>query len=450
MNLVEIIKNQISGEILEKLSSLIGGSESTTRSALGAAIPALLGALSNVTSTGGGAQKLASAIGNLDTGSVGDISHMLSGNPAGLLDKGSSLLNSLFGGNALSGLVSSLANFTGLGGSSVQKLIAYLAPMVLGIIASRLGHSATNPNALANLFNEQKSNIANALPAGISLPRVPGMATAGAAARAAVGTAEQAGSSLLKWLLPAIAAIAALALLAFFLWPKAKAPEVNLPPAPRVPEVAHVSLPDVTGTVRSLTDSLNGITDVASVDAALPKLKDLSAKLDGIKDALPKMPEAERSKVVDSLRSSLGNVESQFAKLMWIPGASEKIKPMMNEILGKFSGIDGLTVSSLPTLSGDLAGAVHSVTDTLTNVKDAATAKSALPSLQEVGDKIDNARATMDRLPESSKGILSSLLKPAVAKLKDLVATAMTRAGIAETLRPTLEAIMTKLEAMAG
>src|SRR5262249_53337495 len=264
--------------------------------------------------------------------SVGEVSHMLASNPTEVLDKGSSVLGSLLGGNALSGLVSSLANFTGLGSGSVQKLIAYLAPFVLGAIGSKLGHSATNPNALASFFSEQKSNIANALPSGISLPRIPVVAAPGAAARSAVGTAEQAGSSLLKWLLPAIVGLAALALLAYFLWPKPKtsevaavptqrAPDVRVPdvraPDVRVPDVTQLS-PDVPNTARSLTDSLSGITDAASVDATLPKLRDLNTKLDGMKEAMAKLPEAERSKVVEAIRSNLGNMEQQFAKALWV------------------------------------------------------------------------------------------------------------------------------------
>src|SRR5262245_48721568 len=79
MNLIDTIKNQLfSDGHINQLGSLIGAGEGSTKSAIGAALPALLAALSNVASTGGGAQKLASAVGRLDAGSLSNTTHMLS------------------------------------------------------------------------------------------------------------------------------------------------------------------------------------------------------------------------------------------------------------------------------------------------------------------------------------------------------------------------------------
>src|SRR5262249_37773546 len=125
MNLVNAIESQLSDEVMSKLSSLIGAKEDATRTAVGAAVPALLSGLSNLASRAGGAQQLISALGKLQGGSLANMASMLTSNPSAVLDQGGSLLNSLLGGNALSGIINTLAQFAGLGSGSVQKLLGY-------------------------------------------------------------------------------------------------------------------------------------------------------------------------------------------------------------------------------------------------------------------------------------------------------------------------------------
>src|SRR5262245_11581384 len=93
MNLVDTIKHQLfSDGHLDQLSSLIGAGEGATKSAIGAAVPAVLSALTKMTSSGDGAQKVASALRNFDSGSLGNMAHMLSGQSGSVLEQGSGLL----------------------------------------------------------------------------------------------------------------------------------------------------------------------------------------------------------------------------------------------------------------------------------------------------------------------------------------------------------------------
>src|SRR5215831_17675265 len=124
MNLVDTIKNQLfSDGHLNKLSELIGAGESATKSAVGAAVPALLSALSNVASSGRGAEKVVSALGNFDAGSLGNTAHMLAGHADSVLEQGKGLLNSLLGGNLVSGIANAVSRFAGIGSGAVQKLL---------------------------------------------------------------------------------------------------------------------------------------------------------------------------------------------------------------------------------------------------------------------------------------------------------------------------------------
>src|SRR5262249_8415306 len=162
-----------------------------------------------------------------------------------------------------------------------------------------------------------------------------------------------------KWLAPAALGILALGLLTWLLWPKAPvaAPEVKGPPvasrtvgAPQV-DVPQVAVPDVarvtsdlSGDLSSLTSAISDIKDPAGAEVALPKLTELATKLDSLKAMADKLPDAARSKITDMAKASLGKVEGQFAKLMWVPGVGDKVKPAMDEVLGKLASLGGVPV----------------------------------------------------------------------------------------------------------
>src|SRR5262249_37281125 len=158
--------------------------------------------------------------------------------------------------------------FAGIGPGSVQKLLGYLMPLVLGGIAGRFAGKTLSPQGLTSMLNEQKANIADGFPSGFSLSDLPGMAAAGSAVRTAASGAQQAGSSALRWLLP----VGGLALLALVLWAlflrptsTSTAPTVAIPSV-GVPDVAQLTS-NLTGDFTALSGSLAGIKDAASAEA---------------------------------------------------------------------------------------------------------------------------------------------------------------------------------------
>src|SRR5262249_48605470 len=187
---------------------------------------------------------------------------------------------------------------------------------------------------------------------------------------------------------------------------KGQAPVVNIPTI----DVSKLST-DLTGNFKSLTDSLASVQDAASANAALPKISDLSAKLDSMKEEMEKLPAAEKAKFIESIKPSLGKLEDQFAKLMWIPGVSDKVQPAVDKVMGQLASLGG---SQLPQLSGDLAGAFSSLTDTLSGIKDEASAAAALPKINDLSGKLDRAKETMDKLPADGKSTISSIVQAAL------------------------------------
>jgi hypothetical protein len=351
MNLIELVKDQLSGDVIGKLSGLIGEGEGKTRAAVSAAVPALLAGLSSVAETGGGAQKLATALGGLDTNVLGNLGGLTANQAGGLLEKGMGLLTSLFGNSALSGIVSTLSKFAGLDTGTGKKLIGYLMPMVLGVIAKQFHGRAPTAQGLTDLFAAQKENIADALPPGLSLDAVSGLATR--AATAARGYAEPvgAGRSPLTWVVPLIG-LGALGLLWYVYMRPAAPPAPTGPmtaaPAPKTVETLRVPTPDaprlgtdLTAAVTTLTETLSGVKDAATADTALPKLKEIDGNLDAMKATFEKLPEAGRGTIITLVKDHLGKVKDLIAKVTAIPGVGEKLKPTLDDIMAKMTALAG-------------------------------------------------------------------------------------------------------------
>jgi hypothetical protein len=442
-NLVEQIKHQVTDGSLAQLSSLIGASEGETQSAVGAAVPAVLSSLSGMAS-GSGAQKLASALSHFETGSPGHVSHMLSSQPSAVLEQGNSILNALFGGSTVSGIVSALSRYTGMGSGSGQKLLGYLMPMVLGAIAGRFTGKGVNAQGLASLLADQKANISAALPSGFSLADVPGVGATREATREAARTvseaAKPAAESIWKWLLPVLA-IGAMAVLLLWYFTRT--------PAPKVPDFAQVNT-DLTGTFKSLTESLNGIKDATTAETALPKLKELDGKLDAMKAQIEKLPDAEKHKVTELIKADVGKVEDQFAKLLWIPGVGDKIRAPLDGIMGKLTALAGLPASKVSQVSADMAGTFSSLTATLPGIKDSESAEAALPKLRDISDKLDGAKSALDGLSEGTRATILAQVKLALGKLKEIADKVMALAGVGDKIKPVLAAIMGKLNTLVA
>ena len=172
MNLIKLIEDQLSGDLLDKLSSVLGTDPDTTGRAASAAVPTLLAGLANLASSDDGVRKLSGTLNNLDSSGFGNIGQLLSGDSSSLLSKGTSLVASLFGDNMFSNISGAVARFAGLDTGISRKLIAFLAPLVLGKVASQWKSQGGTPHALTSMLAEQKRYIPDSMPAGYSLDDV--------------------------------------------------------------------------------------------------------------------------------------------------------------------------------------------------------------------------------------------------------------------------------------
>jgi outer membrane protein OmpA-like peptidoglycan-associated protein len=274
-NILELLKNQLTGPILNQIAQLLGLSESKAKSGLESAFATMLAGLLQKAGRPGGIDSLLSMFKH--GGHEGDILQNLgsvlgaSDKSQALLTSGQSLLNSIFG-DKLASVENTLGSAIGLPKGSASSLLALAAPLVMGQIGKLVSARGLNAAGLGELLMGQKKVLQAVSVPGLSsalglnsLADLGGdlKERAGRAADAAVRTgqvAAEGAASWLKWAVPVgLLALAALAI--YMLIPR----EPAKPGAPPLTADANI-----TGAERSAADLAakgkekieNAITDV--------------------------------------------------------------------------------------------------------------------------------------------------------------------------------------------
>jgi Bacterial protein of unknown function (DUF937) len=351
LNLVELVKDQLAGGVLAKLPELLGTNQTTANTAVSAAVPTLLAALGSIASSGDGARNIQSTLDSFDARVLNNLPQSLSGGGRSLLDMGVGLLGSLFGGSMVSSLSGILGRFAGMDSGKSSSLLSLLAPIVLGILKNRT--QGMGANGLARLLEDQKPNIVNAMPSGLSsaLEGVQGMGGVAAWARGAAGSAYQAGrasvseaagtararaatgASALRWVLPVLAVVIVAGLLWWWIG-SMRTPQQTA----TAPQTAGLT-GEVNDFFLSATNTFAGIKDAASAEAAVPKLRELSTRLDSMRVAMDQLPADARSRLVPLVKDFSAKLTPTMDSVMAMPAIGDTIKPLIDELRRKINGI---------------------------------------------------------------------------------------------------------------
>lgn len=357
MNLVKLINDQLSTESLGQLSSLLGVDSETTEAASGAAVPALLAGIAGMATNEDGIRKVSTALNGLGDGMFGNFQRMLGGDTNAMRESGSRLLGGLFGADLVGNLASAISRYTGLDASTAKTLLSYLAPLVLGRVASQWQSQGATPGALKNLLVDQKRYIDDALPTGFSLTDVPGLARMGEVGRTASALASQAKSeskSLAATLLPLGLLLVGAALLWGF-WQNRQAPqqaaaepelEEPRPVVAMKPVIDGTNLPtaeqfrsDLTTGFDELGATFAKIKDTASAQAALPQLKTLNERLTGWQQMWGRIPAAGRTALTTFVTEQINSLKQKATGVLSLPGLPSEIKTTIGSILRKLDGL---------------------------------------------------------------------------------------------------------------
>ncbi len=389
MNIVDVLKQQLGGEVAKKLGGMVGASEGDLTKILGSALPGLLSGLGSMASSKEGAGKIADAIGGMDSSLFGNLAGMLGGSAAA---KGGSMLGNLFGASLVDNLSAAISKFTGVNVGIVKMVLGYLTPMILGAVGKSFGGSKVDASSVSRLFSEQKSNIASSLPSGFSLNNIQGFSSLGSAGSSSRLPAPQpaapSGGGLGKLLLPAIAIAAVVGL--YFYWSNAQ----------------KVAKEAADGAAMMMKDSVDAAGDMAAKAA----------------DAATQATESGEKMLSDAAKSMKDGV----ASLPSFPSVD------LDSIKGQFTSLfDGM--------AGKLGG-----------VTDAAGATELLPDLKDYASKLDGLSTTVSALPAEGKSMIIGLIKSQLDKINPILEKFTGISGLGETVLQAIEQIKDKLKSLVG
>jgi hypothetical protein len=348
-------------DMISRIANTLGIGRGDTSTAVEAAVPALLAALTGVAAQPGGPQRLANAAAKQESGVLDKFATMIGGgNQASIVDRGSQMLSSLLGDRDQSALTNAVGKYSGLQTGPSSSLLGALAPVIMGTIAQQQG-GRVDAGSIANLLTNQKDNIAAALPSGFSRllggtdllgslgdaarrTTVAGGEAARAAAASVARTADdtrrsaQTAATSSNWLMWAIPAVAIAALLLYLLArPAEQVVQQGVTIAQNITVAGMNVGKQVTDTITGLRTTLGSITDPASAQAALPRLRDATAQLDKVTSVLGQLSTSQRTAIAGLISPVMPTLNQLFDRVLVIPGVADIIKPTIDALKAKLA-----------------------------------------------------------------------------------------------------------------
>lgn len=154
--LLDMLGGALGGNELGRIGRQLGTDEKTTKSAVGAALPMLLGALSRNASQGDGAKSLLGALTKDHDGSALD-------NPSAILDDaqagpGEGILRHVLGGRRQAA-ERGIGRAAGMDAGSAGKLLATLAPVVMGALGKAQRKDNLDSQGLSQLLGQESREL---------------------------------------------------------------------------------------------------------------------------------------------------------------------------------------------------------------------------------------------------------------------------------------------------
>lgn len=159
-SLMEMLGKTLSGDNLSMISKELGADESTTQGAIGAALPALVGALSRNGSNQQGAEGILGALSQdrHDGGVLDNLSDFLGKKEYDQPRGGAGILGHLLGGQE-ERVRQGVSKSSGLSAEGSGQLMKMLAPMVLGALGKQQKSQGFDASSLMGFLGGEKESV---------------------------------------------------------------------------------------------------------------------------------------------------------------------------------------------------------------------------------------------------------------------------------------------------
>jgi len=165
--MLSLIQNELSPQAISKIGDTIGESPENTKSALGAAVPAVLGSLiGKANASPDGATQIFNALQQRPGERMDSLSSMVGGGAQAQPGAGS-LLNTLFG-SRLVPIAEFISGHAGIKSSSAMSLLGMAAPLVMGTLHKQVSSENLDAAGLGQLLNSQAGHLKEVMPTGLA------------------------------------------------------------------------------------------------------------------------------------------------------------------------------------------------------------------------------------------------------------------------------------------
>lgn len=499
-NLVDLVKDQVKGQLIGHMGNLLGNEGGKATNAVDSMIPALLNGITGTAGTQKGADSLFGAIQDQDDSLLDNMGNLLGGGQAStVIDNGNSVLSNLFGGGGLGKLAGALSAFSGVSRGGTSSLMGILAPIILGVLKRKVMGDGLNAGGLASMLTGQAANVNAAMPQGLTdqLSSSGFLSSIGdAGAGLAAGAAGMAGS----------AASGAANAVDSARDAAGNAVDAVGDAAGNVSDAVSNAAGDVrdgvanaAGNVRDgatnlASDARDGAANVAGaardgVGNAADAVGDTAAKggsmfrwllpliilaalawaaftflLPGAKDAADSAGDAvsDGAATATDAAASAADTATDAAKdtaaaagdavKETAEAAGDAVKETAEAAGDAASGAAASVADALtPDAFGEqLGGLFGSATETLNGITDAESATAAIPAFGELGSKIDSMTEVFGNVPEDARSSISTVASEGLGKLQPLIDKVLALPGVGAVLNPVLGPILEKLQEFAG
>ncbi|MFT3748687.1 MAG: OmpA family protein [Agriterribacter sp.] len=290
-NLLNAVNSLFDSDLLNKAASAFGENETNIQKAISGAVPAVLTGLLAKADSNDGLQSILNVAKSAGSSNIlNNLSGLLSSAGNSFSDL-TSLVGNLFG-DKLGGIANIISGFSGIKQSSASSLLNIVAPAALGVLGKHASESNMSTSGLASFLSSQKDSILSAIPSGLNIAGALGLGSLSgigsklssffSGAETRVSQAAHAAANEVKearkpnWLVPAILAIAAFALLLYIFKGCGGSNETAVEPKHDPAEVKHeeVKPADLAEPVRE------------SLKVKLPDGTEIDAYKGGIEDML--------------------------------------------------------------------------------------------------------------------------------------------------------------------
>ncbi|HEX4956173.1 MAG TPA: DUF937 domain-containing protein [Thermoanaerobaculia bacterium] len=162
--LLDDLMGQLGGSGLDQIGAAIGVDRQGAASAVQSALPLLLGALANNTATEDGAASLYNALGrDHDGGILDDLMGFLGGASGGGGGMGDAILGHILGGRR-GAAEEQVARSSGISLEGAGRLLAILAPILMGLLGRNQRSGGLDVGGLAGLLGRERDAAAERSP----------------------------------------------------------------------------------------------------------------------------------------------------------------------------------------------------------------------------------------------------------------------------------------------